>query len=423
MTTDNATDAAKEEMTAVLPSFCVIKDHALDIERGNCTVTCWMDLAPSSSSSSAKAAEAKAAENENRETVGDDGKEKADAEAAAEGSSTEAIDKEDTATTDTDANETELGVEEPAPILVTLDLSLQKKSDGSVDATAVSYPFLKPFAMLTSGCNRFPEGSTIKDGDCIDIELDWTPSLHLTDALLNVSLKIKECISQGEPFHAGTTEMSKTDVTVGDMMNRAKKIGSSFSQSLRGLTENKSGKNAGGEKKNRLGLGRKKTEKKPKPRVTNPSDVRIGDEINMLEAPWVDCQGVYSCKAIRRPNFVEEAIAAAAQQMKSEQEPQVSSAIFGEDVDQGEVPDDFGDYMRLQAGGMSQVCLVRCMHPSFQMCPPQCMLTQSLFFVSSLYPGRICWVGWCRCYASIVHNDCPKRFGRIFLHDNRNAHH
>ena len=258
----------------------------------------------------------------------------------------------------------------PAPIIVTMDVSLQKKADGSVDPAAVSYPFLKPVAILTSGCSRFPEGSTIKDGDMIDIEMDWTPSLHLTDAFLNVSLKVKECISQGEPFHPGMVEKTRPDVSVAAMMNQAKKLGTSFgttfSQSLRGLTGD--GKAGGGtaaagaspdkQKKNRLSLGIKK--KKPRPKAS-PGEVRIGDEINMLEAPWVDCQGVYSCKAIRRAKFVEEAMAVAAQQLKKASEPeqqQVSrSSLLSEDVDQGEVPDDFGEYMKLQAGGISQVCL------------------------------------------------------------------
>ncbi|KAL3926205.1 MAG: hypothetical protein SGARI_005679, partial [Bacillariaceae sp.] len=238
-----------------------------------------------------------------------------------------------------------------------MDVSLQKKADGSVDASAVSYPFLKPVALLTSGSARFPTGSTIRDGDPVDIEMDWTPSLHLTDAFLNVALKIKECISQEEPFHAGTIEQTKPDISVNAMMNQAKKLGSTFSQSLRGLADvgSKGSMDSGDKpKKNRLGLGRKKKEKKQRPKAS-AGEVRIGDEINMLEAPWVDCQGVYSCKAIRRPKFVEEAMAVAAQQMKQEPQQsssQVSSSTSFEETDQGEVPDDFGDYMRLQAGGV-----------------------------------------------------------------------
>jgi hypothetical protein len=141
------------------------------------------------------------------------------------------------------------------------------------------------------------------------------------------------------------------------MMNQAKKLGTSFSQSLRVFADvgSKGSMDSGDKpKKNRLSLGRKKKEKKQRPKAS-AGEVRIGDEINMLEAPWVDCQGVYSCKAIRRPKFVVEAMAVAEQQMKAQPESQVSRASF-EHADQGEVPDDFGDYMRLQAGSISEVC-------------------------------------------------------------------
>jgi len=46
MTTDNASEGAKKEINTVLPSFCVVKDHSLDIERGNCTVTCVLNCVP-----------------------------------------------------------------------------------------------------------------------------------------------------------------------------------------------------------------------------------------------------------------------------------------------------------------------------------------------------------------------------------------
>jgi hypothetical protein len=343
MTTDNASEDAKQEVNAVLPPFCTIKEHALDIERGDCTVSCLIDLPPTVNKAPSP-------------------KKKGG------GPSTTADEKEKEPST----GEGEETTEPPAPIIVTMDVSLQKKADGSVDPAAVSYPFSKPVAVLTSGCSRFPEGSTIKDGDTIDIEMDWTPSLHLTDAFLNVSLKVKECISQGEAFHPGMVEKTRPDVSVAAMMNQAKKLGTSFgttfSQSLRGLTgDGKAGGPAaeGGaadkQKKNRLSLGIKK--KKPRPKAS-PGEVRIGDEINMLEAPWVDCQGVYSCKAIRRAKFVEEAMAVAAQQLKKaseqEQQQQVSrSSLLNENVDQGDVPDDFGEYMKLQAGGISQVCLLK----------------------------------------------------------------
>jgi len=261
LTTDNASAEAKKEITEILPAFCSVKEHALDIERGNCTVTCILDLP-------------KAANSMSDET-------------------------ESTTTND--------------PIAIMFDVSLKKKADGSVDPSAVSYPFLKPMAILASGSGKFPEGSTVQDGACIDIEIDWTPSLHLSDAVLNIALKIKECLSQGEPVYAAEVPHSGV----------AKRL-SSFAGSIRNL-----GKGSGDKKKGRLGLGRKKRASRPK---ATASEVRIGDEINMLEAPWVDCQGVYSCKAIRRPKFAEEAIKnadfKAKEKLQSEGGEQVASAGF-----------------------------------------------------------------------------------------------
>uniref|UniRef100_A0A7S0UKK4 Uncharacterized protein n=1 Tax=Pseudo-nitzschia delicatissima TaxID=44447 RepID=A0A7S0UKK4_9STRA len=243
LTTDNATEKDKKEMTDVLPAFCSVKEHKLDIERGNCTVTCVLDL-PS-----------------------------------------------DTKT---------------YPITITFDLSLKKKADGSIDTSAVSYPFQKPTAIVSGGSGRFPEGSTAADGDCIDIEMDWTPSLHLSDAVLNVALNIKECLSQGEPLYAA------------EIPQEAKRggLGATVGATIRNLTDKKKGAGR---------WGRKKRAARPK---ATAKEVRIGDEINMLEAPWVDCQGVYSCKAIRRPKFAEEAIQAAESKVKQGGDNEVASAGF-----------------------------------------------------------------------------------------------
>lgn len=286
LTTDNATLEAKEQMTAVLPAFCSVREHALDIERGNCTVTCLLDLPAATKEKKEEATEEEGGEEETTE---------------------------------------------PAPIAVAFDVSLQKKADGSVDPSAVSYPFLKPLALLTSGCENFPSGSTIKDGDKIDVEMDWTPSLHLTDAILNVSLKIKECLSQNEPFHAAVSQTkasSKAEQAVNEAMIKAKSLGANFGASLRNLAE-KSKKTSGDKPKMSARLSGLRKKKQQRPKAT-AAQVSIGDEINMLEDPWVDCQGVYSCKAIRRPKFAEDAmaVAEAKKDSKKEEQPQVASAGF-----------------------------------------------------------------------------------------------
>jgi hypothetical protein len=42
----------------------------------------------------------------------------------------------------------------------------------------------------------------------------------------------------------------------------------------------------------------------------------IGDEINLSDEPWNHCIGMYSCKALKRPVFVEDAIAEASKAVK-----------------------------------------------------------------------------------------------------------
>ena len=338
LTTDNATEKDKKEMTDVLPAFCSVKEHKLDIERGNCTVTCVLDL-PS-----------------------------------------------DTKT---------------YPITITFDLSLKKKADGSIDTSAVSYPFQKPMAIVSGGSGRFPEGSTATDGDCIDIEMDWTPSLHLSDAVLNVALNIKECLSQGEPLYAA------------EIPQEAKRggLGATVGATIRNLTDKKKGAGR---------WGRKKRAARPK---ATAKEVRIGDEINMLEAPWVDCQGVYSCKAIRRPKFAEEAIQAAESKVKQGGDNEVSriSGLLDETSDQGAVPEAFGDYMRQSAGGVSQVCLVLHVHPFAYFDP---ISKPFSIFLLPLLIVLGCKRRFCRSrsHVSKYYQLYPWSFGRILLDDYRIAH-
>jgi len=369
MTTDNASEEAKEDLTGVLPPFCQVKDHHLDIEHGDCHVMCWFDLPPSSTSpaavdavnqttnaaaeagteSEAPAVEAAAegeesAEKKTEEGTKDGGEKSAPSDAQQDGDEkANEEEKKDAAAPSSEV------VEEASPIIVTLDISLPKKTDGSVDAAAVAYPFMKPIAILTSGSDRFPTGSTIKDGDLVGIEMDWTPSLHLTDALLNIGLKIKECLSQNEPFHPEVPDHTSTD-TMKEMMNAAKKlsasVGASVSESIRGFGSASPSKSEPEEGKKKKGIripsllrGGKKKDKKEKakveekaaPKGKSPSEVRIGDEINMLESPWVDCRGVYSCKPIRRPAFAKKAVEQAEKKRKAKEasdSPKAANAGF-----------------------------------------------------------------------------------------------
>jgi hypothetical protein len=362
LTTDNAPEGTKDDVRLVLPPFVSVKEHELNIEKGDCVVSFLVDL-PKAIKKTEEAA-AKEEEGDDEKPAGGETAEEAETDAA-----------------------------EPAPIVVNLDVSLEKKADGSVDLSGVAYPFLMPVAVLKSGSERFAEGSTIRDGDMLDIEMDWTPSLHLTDAILNIALKLKESISQSEPVHGPADDKNQKD-PVEEIVNRAKRIGSSFSKGLRGLAEKTNDKPEGEHKKMGLRLpGRKKKKEKTKAENAHPGEVRIGDEINMLEAPWVDCQGVYSCKAIRRPVFVDETMAVAAAQNtenKNKKGDQVRS--FDAEGD-GEVPADLGSFMRLQTGSITQVCLPR--RPF--VCLIALTYTLLLFFVKLV--GK-CWFRWGRSHAA-----------------------
>lgn len=270
LTTENATAKETEEVAGVLPAFIKVKEHMLSIEGGICQVPFALNV------------------------------EKPDGGG----------------TTD---------------IVVVIDASLLRKSDGSIDAGAPSYPFLKPKAVLVSGASEFPEGSNIKDGNNVDIDCDWTPSLHLTDAVLNVGLRMKESILQGEPYFAAESKDVKGD----DLMKATKRFSEFISKSAGGLAQ--------------LGQSGKVLRKKKQRRTAAPDNVRIGDEINLVEAPWVDCKGLYSCKAIRRPKFVVDAMELAAVRTQNRTEGEAPS---GEDPD---VPDDFGKYMKMQAGNVGKI--------------------------------------------------------------------
>jgi hypothetical protein len=47
--------------------------------------------------------------------------------------------------------------DEAGDIVIVIDASLARKADGSIDATAGAYPFLKPLAILAEGAERFPQ--------------------------------------------------------------------------------------------------------------------------------------------------------------------------------------------------------------------------------------------------------------------------
>jgi len=211
---------------------------------------------------------------------------------------------------------------EPQECVVALDVSLPTQKDGTLDVSTPAYPFEKPTAILSSGATIFPEGSTIQNGDLLDIDCDWTPSLHLTDAILNVGLKIKESVLQAEPFHPVQDNLEDTvEKSMDEVINGAKRFGTFLSKSAKGLTVSTT---SGMEEfKTKRAAKKKITKKKKQKSIASADQINIGDEINLLEAPWVDARGVYSCKAVRKPHFIQDAIdiATAVTEQKEEKQP------------------------------------------------------------------------------------------------------
>lgn len=264
LTTDNA-DMQSTEVRSMIPSFTTVKNHKLDLNSGICLVLVHVDVPKKKGST-----------------------------------------------------------EEVQAIVISFDASLKMNADGTVDISKSAYPFIAPIVRLKEGAQHFPKGSTIRNGDRIATDLDWTPSLHLTDAILNIGLKIKESIMQKEPFHKAPEESTKRGF--GFSFGKASNSISKAFSHKQDTTETSSSKDrkatvAGPPPPPSDRRGRKVTappavvRKGPAPANT-PGNVKIGDEINLLDEPWVNAHGVYSCKAIRRPPFIEEAMERAAKQME-----------------------------------------------------------------------------------------------------------
>ena len=270
--------------------------------------------------------------------------------------------KEATTTEEVTQQEKEEEKADPHVVLV-LDASLYWRPDSSSSSQSTSpqcYPFQKPLAILKYGSNLFSGGSTIQNGDEVDIDLDWTPSIHLSDAVTNVALKIRECVKRGEPLHATVREDNDDDGFSGSLLREAreakeslletkKAVGAIFSSGLSSLSAKGSSFAAKGESaskrmsKSILNLGEslstiaaptmqgekgateeteaaaggeEGSEKEESSKKVVKAIPDIGDEIDLSDDPWNKCIGMYSCKAIKRPEFIEALLSNSATNQK-----------------------------------------------------------------------------------------------------------
>lgn len=275
-----SSEEGDKQTAGILLPFVTVKEHELEMEKGICSVTFSISVegAPNPKLRVAKP-ENTAAEVEDNEGSSDDKQ---------EGEAAEKVEEKITAV-----------------IEIKLDASL-KMSAGSSPDPSHSYPFQRPKAVLLSGSQYFPEGSSIADGDLIDIDIDWTPSLHLNDAAQNIALKVRESVKREEPYFkleirnsSDNLTSSKVSAFFTSLKSKAAAVVDEFDQAAAPKIKSKT--------KRRI-----KKPSAPKRKPKKGDRVEIGDVIDLAEEPWSRCAGMYSCKAIRRPEFVEAAIAAAA---------------------------------------------------------------------------------------------------------------
>ena len=365
LTKEGGDDAAHRhdvETVGVLPPFITLEDHTIDIAKGLCDVTFRIAVEPPSVVPGADdevggtgGAEVEGDDGNAKDGSGEEGKGRDEAddkpkEASAEGEANAADDKGKDADRETEAtapDSADASNQDPPHVIIMLDASTGTSPDGGPAATPSSYPFQPPTAMLISGANLFPQpGSEINDGDYLDIDLDWTPSLHLNDAILNVALKVRESIRRGEPFYAKVDDQDLTNTTSANLeaevLKAKEKVTSFFSSGLTTLKQNASSMAAvasevvaphnvaaaagGGitAAAAAAGVGNKEgaakaEEKKRAKRAVGSDIVAIGDEIDLSQSPWNVCAGMYSCKAIRRPVFVELAMSQAEAEAKEQE--------------------------------------------------------------------------------------------------------
>jgi len=181
----------------LLPPFISTLGHTLNIEGGIAKVEFRIDVEKSEKGSDATAAAAAAGEGGDVIEGDKDGKTITD-HGSEETQETENTDSAESKEEETKP-EAEATKEEDQPsddnfVVLLLDASLYWKDNSASDSNApMCYPFQKPLAIIKSGASLLSKDSTISDGDEIMIDLDWTPSIHLSDAVTNVALKVSIC--------------------------------------------------------------------------------------------------------------------------------------------------------------------------------------------------------------------------------------
>jgi len=310
LTTDNAPEKDQKDTQEVLPDFMTVKDHQLDITAGSCIVSFQVTITGprhkspvvhSTTHTTTTISNVNKNQSEEGEVEQQDNNNNNNNSNQEESKANETND--DKNTNSTNGNET-------AIVTITLDASLVRNADGTLNTSAAAYPFVPPVAIIADGATAFPTGSTIQNGDTVAIDCDWTPSLHLSDAVLNIGLKVKESILQQEPFHPSTNNNNNNDNEKPSYPNAD--VTPMILTGARAIGDKMKGMMAAHKDKKNKKQQQQQQHQKQQQQQKSGGDIYIGQEISLLEPPWVEAQGIYSCKAVRRPEFVEAAIQHAA---------------------------------------------------------------------------------------------------------------
>jgi hypothetical protein len=350
-----AAAAASKKDIGILPPFITVKEHNLDLIQGKCSVSFAIQVEASSTDfipttpptpTPITTTASTSADKENDNDNDNNNDEKESSIPNNENTNNETIPSKST---------------QPSPVvIITLDASLQRPvTIGSIihnePDISLSYPFFKPKAFLTSGAELLPSSTGISNGSMIPIDCDWTPSLHLNDAVLNIALKVRESIKRDEPCLKAehldsTTTLESIDSKVSSFFSSLKTkasaivedVDSKLDVAMRDNNNNSSNSSTN----SKLTLLKKRGEYKPAPtKAVTEENVEIGDIIELSQGPWNKAVGMYPCNAIRRPVFIEEAMKAVSDAQQSEK---VSEELENEnELNQ--------NYLRLQSGSVFQV--------------------------------------------------------------------
>jgi len=374
----------------ILPSFITFQNHQLDIDQGICTVDFGIvvettNYSPSKSKDrhtdgiKAKVDGAVGGEDNYNANVVEDANDGA-AVSDKESSTTENATKESGETemdvTEHSSNVTPDDSKFKVQVVVTLDASIQQR--GSIANASNSYPFFKPRAFITSGADHF-RFMDIHNGDEIQIDCDWTPSLHLNDAVLNIALKVREGIRRNEPclkivrkeinFQHDVMDEIRADISkagskvssfFSDLRSKASAVADELDQAVSSVSGDSEEESTSSGRSKRRVLRSPRADSVPShpAKVVTADNVEIGDEIDLAQDPWNKAVGMFPCKIIRRPDFISVAMESSKNDIspkvsmnsdREEESDAVSVGLYG----QQECSAD--NYLMLHAGGLREV--------------------------------------------------------------------